>query len=76
MQLSKRVQRNSGDLANAGAPTRMGKGKGDAAAEANSRDGFFIRVGRFEAGAYGRIGVVVLAVALIALLVGRGMGAW
>ena len=35
-----------------------------------------VKAGNGEAGAYGRIGVVVLAVALIALLVGRGLGAW
>ena len=74
MQLSKRVHRSGGDLANAETSTTMGKG--DMVAEANTRDGLFIRVGQFEAGAYGRIGVIVLAVALIALLVGRGMGAW
>ena len=73
MHLSERDSR-SGDMANAKISTSMGKG--DVAVEAVSRDGLFIRVGRFEAGAYGRIGVLVLAVALIALLVGRGMGAW
>ena len=44
--------------------------------EPSTRDGLFIRFGKFEAGAHGRLGVVVLAVGVVALLVGRMIGTW
>ena len=39
------------------------------------RDAIFIKIGKFQVGAFGKLGVV-LAAALSAYVVGRFLGAW
>jgi hypothetical protein len=40
------------------------------------KDGLFLKIGPFQAAAYGRLAVLVLGALVVAYLAGRGIGWW